>query len=466
MTRRVRSPDSTRSGPVVLVFGELGIGNLGNEASLTEALRRLHTHLPGARVQVLSYDPARTAAEHEGEHPGWSAEPIGAPGRDARAGPPPGRWTTLARQLADAGRVARASRGADLVVVPGTGIFEELWMGPWGVPVLLLGLAAGARAHRAPLVVVAVGADLPRRRLTRWMFSRTLRSARLVTFRDVHSLAAGTAMIGGRGGALLAPDLVLGAPAPDLSSPDGEAADDESADDHAPENDAAREPADGHAPPRLVLGVMRYYGTSDDTYSTDGAATHERYVAALADVARRVVERGWTVDVVVGDEGDRPVVHELVERLGAGVRARPVSTMRELDDVVAGSTAVVASRYHNVVSAIRAAVPVVSVSYGPKGHSLMAQVGMDTSCQWIEELDADRLMTQLDDVVARSAEITPRLRETTTTLRAAAHAPWTAAAELVGTRARSGTDAPGASEPTTAAPASAHGGSALVDEPA
>lgn len=410
---RGRAPDGSPTGLEVLVFGELGIGNLGNEASLTEALRRLDAHLPGARVRVLSYDPDRTTAEHAGEHPRWAAEPIGVPERDARTGPPPGRWRTLARQLADARRVARASRGADLVIVPGTGIFEELWVGPWGVPVLLLGLALGARAHRAPLVVVAVGADLPRRRLTRWMFSATLRSADLVTFRDPHSLAAGTVMLGGRASrALLAPDIVLGAPAPERSGVESPAV-----------------PSD--TSPRLVLGVMRYYGASDDTYSAEGTATHERYLASLTDAALRVLDRGWTVDVVVGDEGDLPVVQELVDRLGQGATARPVTTMRELDAVVVGSTAVVASRYHNVVSAIRAAVPVVSVSYGPKGHALMGQVKMDASCQWIEELDADRLVAQLDDIVERSGELSARLRATTDALRVAAHAPWTAAVSLI-----------------------------------
>lgn len=460
---RGRAPDGSPTGPVVLVFGELGIGNLGNEASLTEALRRLDAHLPGARVRVLSYDPDRTTAEHAGEHPSWSAEPVGAADRGDRTGPPPGRWRTLARQLSDARRVARASRGADLVVVPGTGIFEELWMGPWGVPVLLLGLASGARAHRAPLVVVAVGADLPRRRLTRWMFSRVLRSATLVTFRDNHSLAAGTAMLAGRAEALLAPDIVLGAPAPEELGDGDLAAGDRSVEDHGVPG-----PVDD-VPPRLVLGVMRYYGTSDDTYSDDGTATHARYLATLTDVARRVVDRGWSVDVVVGDEGDLPVVQELLERVGAGARARPVATMRELDAVVAGSTAVVASRYHNVVSAIRAAVPVVSVSYGPKGHSLMGQVGMDTACQWIEELDADALVAQLDDAVARSAEIAAHLRGTTAALRDASHAPWVAAAALVDGRAlaASEADAPRAGTPTVVAHATAApDGGALVEEPA
>ena len=424
------------AGPVVLVFGELGIGNLGNEASLTEALRRLDAHLPGAQVRVLSYVPERTAAEHRGEHPRWSAEPISGPARAARA-VLPGRWGMLARQVADAGRLARASRGADVVLVPGTGIFEELWMGPWGVPVLLVGLAVGARVHRVPLAVVAVGADLPRRRLTRWMFSFALRSATLATFRDDHSLAAGTAMTSDRAAApRLDPDLVLGAPAPD-STVAGPVT-----------------PADGR--PRVVLGVMRYFGESDDEHSPAGAAVHERYLATLTDVGERILARGWSVDVVVGDVGDVPVAWELGARLGSGARVRAVTTLLELDELVSGSTAVVASRYHNVVSAIRAAVPVVSISYGPKGHALMAQVGMGASCQWIEELDADTLVEQLDDAVARSAEVAARLREATAALRAAADRPWLDVAAFAGLRAH-------ASRTPVPDPA-ARGGSALVEE--
>ena len=425
------------AGPVVLVFGELGIGNLGNEASLTEALRRLDAQLPGAQVRVLSYVPERTVAEHRGEHPRWSAVPINAPARAARVVELPGRWGVLARQVADAGRVARASRGADVVVVPGTGIFEELWMGPWGVPVLLVGLAVGARAHRVPLAVVAVGADLPRRRLTRWMFSLALRSATLATFRDDHSRAAGTAMTSGRAAApRLDPDLVLGAPAPDVTEA------------------GSATPDDGR--PRVVLGVMRYFGESDDEHSPAGAAVHERYLATLTDVGERILARGWSVDVVVGDGGDVPVARALGARLGTGARVRAVTTLRELDELVAGSTAVVASRYHNVVSAIRAAVPVVSISYGPKGHALMAQVGMGSSCQWIEELDADALVEQLDDAVARSAEVAVRLREATAALRAAADRPWEDVAALAGFPA-------GAARSPVPHPARQRG-SALVEE--
>ncbi|PFG32347.1 polysaccharide pyruvyl transferase family protein [Sanguibacter antarcticus] len=430
--RRDHSPESSRADLEVLVFGELGIGNLGNEASLTEALRRLEMHLPGARVRVLSYDPARTALEHHGEHPRWSTEPISAP-QQPRAGRQPGRWGRLARQLTDSRRVAHASRGADLVVVPGTGIFEELWTGPWGVPVLLVGLAAGARARRVPLVVVAVGADLPRRRLTRWMFSFVLRSSAQATFRDGHSRAAGAAMLadgklsrrrpaGRRPGAVhrapptprLAPDLVLGAPPP-----------------HVAVTDAAV--TDAGSRPRLVLGVMRYYGTSDDATSPEGVAVHERYRAALTDTAARILARGWTVDIVVGDDGDLPVAHDLASRLGPGTTVRPVTTMHDLDAVIAGATVVVASRYHNVVSAVRAAVPVMSVSYTTKGHALMEQVGMVGASQWIEKLDAQRLTVQIDDVVTRSGEIAAQLREATHRFRATADDPWRDAASLTRT---------------------------------
>src|SRR5699024_28263 len=119
-----------------------------------------------------------------GEHPRWAAVPAHPPVLPPGVQRLPGRWGVLARQVACARHLARASRDADVVVVPGTGIFEELWMGPFGVPLLLVGLAIGARVHRVPLAVVAVGADLPRRRLTRWMFSSVLRTASVVTFRD------------------------------------------------------------------------------------------------------------------------------------------------------------------------------------------------------------------------------------------------------------------------------------------
>ncbi len=49
---------------------------------------------------------------------------------------------------------------------------------------------------------------------------------------------------------------------------------------------------------------------------------------------------------------------------------------------------VVASRFHNVICALRLARPTISIGYAGKNHHLMRQMGLEDYSQDIEHLDA------------------------------------------------------------------------------
>jgi polysaccharide pyruvyl transferase WcaK-like protein len=66
---------------------------------------------------------------------------------------------------------------------------------------------------------------------------------------------------------------------------------------------------------------------------------------------------------------------------------------------------VVASRFHNVLSAILLKRPVVSIGYHEKNDLLMKAFGMEGLCQHIEALDVERLKVQFEDCVARRAAL-------------------------------------------------------------
>ena len=56
---------------------------------------------------------------------------------------------------------------------------------------------------------------------------------------------------------------------------------------------------------------------------------------------------------------------------------------------------VVATRYHNVICALKLAKPTVAIAYSPKHQVLMADLGVAEYCQNVKELDVDLLIKQL-----------------------------------------------------------------------
>ena len=72
---------------------------------------------------------------------------------------------------------------------------------------------------------------------------------------------------------------------------------------------------------------------------------------------------------------------------------------------------VVASRYHNVLCALRLAKPTISVGYSDKFSALMADTGLGVFHQSARTLDVDRLIEQFTSLESRSAELRQKITE-------------------------------------------------------
>jgi polysaccharide pyruvyl transferase WcaK-like protein len=77
---------------------------------------------------------------------------------------------------------------------------------------------------------------------------------------------------------------------------------------------------------------------------------------------------------------------------------------------LAGVDVVVASRYHNVVSALKLSKPTISISYGTKSDALMEQMRLAEFRQPIQDLDVPRLIDQFRALEARASSVVPALR--------------------------------------------------------
>ncbi len=91
----------------------------------------------------------------------------------------------------------------------------------------------------------------------------------------------------------------------------------------------------------------------------------------------------------------------------------PAETLHDIMKQLAAADAVVATRYHNVVCALKLGRPTLSIGYATKNDELMAEMGLADFCQHIEQLDVDQLIAQFQKLIAERKTYERRIRETT-----------------------------------------------------
>jgi len=368
-------------------FGYLGSGNIGNDATLETVLGWLNSHHPQVEICCISIAPAGVTAKY-----GIPSVPMTWHSPYHRARGVTEAFAKLFGRLVDIARSYTLAGSVGAVIVPGMGVLEDsLRVRPWGLPFSLFLMAAACRLRRRPFVLLDIGAEYAVNRLTRRLNVATVKRAAHVSYRDLASAAA-MARAGARAPEAIAPDLVFAHPVSKLTAPE---------------------------PGRLVVGVMAYYGPADDPVR--GAAVRRTYVATMAEALARLTDGGDQVVLVGGDGVDVDVAHEIRAAVFAQrprLRARAVvvrefTTFTELTEEMMGAEVVVASRFHNLICALRLARPTVSVGYARKNRHLMQALSLDEYCQEIGQLDGDLLVTQIQSARENGQRLSTCIRRVT-----------------------------------------------------
>ena len=292
----------------------------------------------------------------------------------------------------DVARTISWVRGHDAVIVPGAGPLEAtLPQRAWGFPFALFTLASSAKIFGTKMALVSVGADTINKRATRWLSNATARLAFYRSYRDAYSLDAMRRRGIDTTGDSVYPDLVFGVPTP---------------------------PYDPGDPQLVGVGVMAYYGGNDDR--PKAGQIHSAYVEKMTRFVGWLVDTGHKVRLFGGD-GKFDVA--VAEQITADVRAsrpdldpsrvtiEPVSSYRELLRGMAPVGLVVATRYHNVMAALKLCKPTISLGYSRKFISLMADMGLAGFNQFAHSLDVDRLIEQFTELESRRTELTQLMAE-------------------------------------------------------
>jgi polysaccharide pyruvyl transferase WcaK-like protein len=370
------------------LFGNLGSGSIGNDASMESVLSYLRTDHPDAIVDAMCAGPDRITAEYglEAIRLMWYQK------YDQRvSGMAAFALKTLGKGI-DAFRTVSWVRRHDVVIVPGMGVLEAtLPLRAWGFPYAMWLLCASGRLARTKVALISIGADIINQRTTRWVSNSTARLAYYRSYRDDHSREAmrrrGLDVTSDK----VYPDLVFSIP------------------------DLPYDPGD----PQIVgVGVMTYQGGSDDRKQAD--EIYASYLENIKLFIRWLVDHNRKVRLFIGDVTvDDAVLDEIMADLREqrpdlepdSVVIEPTASFAELARAMAPVGIVVATRYHNVISALKLGKPIISLGYARKNIELMEAVGMSEFCQSAKSLDSSLLIKQFMELESRAAEFRQAIME-------------------------------------------------------
>jgi len=356
-----------------------GVGNLGNECTLRAIIPNLRRFLPNAQVSCICGGPDETALS------------CNVPAIDIRGmslPPLDNRLLRLLRRLfigtlVELGRWVRAIKtlaGTDMLVMTGTGMLSDVGIPPFGLHYDILRWSIAAKVCRCKLLFVSVGAGPIRRPLSKAFVKAVLSLADYRSYRDIFSKNFAEGMGITTKGDNVYPDLAFSLPdsmLPTVRARDGR---------------------------NTIIGIgLITHDTSRSTQETVESIYHD-YIANMATFVRWLIEHNYTVRFLIGDvvydNRARQDLRALLERSGLSYESgqiidEPARSVDELLLQLGETDIVVASRFHNVLLALRLGKPVVAISFHEKVDSLMSAMGMTQFCQDIENVDVDKLIHQL-----------------------------------------------------------------------
>jgi polysaccharide pyruvyl transferase WcaK-like protein len=366
------------------VYGLLGSGNIGNDGSFDAMLDYLGKRHGDALVDVITDSPEGVAARW-----GLSATRLHWNRGEYTTATTPGAVLRKGLgKLMDAVRIAAWVRRHDVVVTAGMGAFEATQpLRPWGTPYSQFLICTFGRLFGTRTGWVSVGAGGATRPALRALFRGAARRAHYLSYRDALSREEMRRMGLAERGDRVFPDLAYALPAPEASP----------------------------QPTGVVgVGVLDYYGGNDDRDRAD--ELHRAYVEKVQLLVRMLLDDGRRVRLLTGDRVDERVVEQVLDDVRhhrpdafSRVEAEPVPTLQDLMRQMAGVDVVVASRFHNVLCALKMARPTVSIGYAAKNDALMAEMGLAGYCHRADSFDPAEVHRQLVELDGRREQLVPAM---------------------------------------------------------
>ena len=381
----------------IALFGGFATGNLGNDATLVAMLANLRPRIPSADFYCVCPDPPAVQDRYT-----IAAVPIdpsvAVTGNSSRAR----RVLWLGKRAlvepSSWGATGDFLRTVDHLIIAGTGVLDDFGVRAWNMPYDLFKWCQVARRVHTRLSFVSVGAGPILHPASRWLMVEALRQAQYRSYRDQLSrdFLAGVGFF--NQGDQVFPDLAFSLP-------------------------SRQERGCGPVAPKprtIGIGVMGYYGWRNS--QQQGAQIYAEYVAKIGRFTAWLLEQGYSVHLLTGEvPTDQRPVQDVMQYLqsavspGAGIETRPriyVPEINEPDDVfaaIAATDLVVATRFHNVISALLLGRPVLSLGYSKKNDVLLAEMGIGQFCQAVDDFSVEKLQQQFQELASMTGEVAAQI---------------------------------------------------------
>jgi polysaccharide pyruvyl transferase WcaK-like protein/2-polyprenyl-3-methyl-5-hydroxy-6-metoxy-1,4-benzoquinol methylase len=405
----------------IALLAHSGLGNLGEEATMSAALQNIWMRRPNAEIVCVTARPDDSGERHKVPafpiRP-WALRPRSVgPATEVREGlgagvrpqlslavqvknvlrrfplvyrlvkgirSVPHEVHGLTQEVPFLLRSIKMLRGVDLLAVVGSSQLQDYFGGPRNYPLNIFQWAIMARLAGARLAFVSVGARPLRSPVSRRLLRCALSLADYRSVRDESSKRLVVEDIGARQEPHVLPDLVHSLRLPDAA---------------AVASERRRSRIVGINPLPFFHG---YWAERND-------AVYQRYVETLADFAVWLMESGWRVLFFPTHlRADPPVIGDIegiVKRSSripyeqCVVETR-VASFEDLIAAIATTDIVVACRFHAVVTSYLLRTPVVGVAYQQKTEDLMRDMGQGDYVLDILALDRKSLINRVQSLDA------------------------------------------------------------------
>jgi polysaccharide pyruvyl transferase WcaK-like protein len=352
------------------LFGNFGGGNLGNEGTLEAMLLFLRQACPDAELICICVEPDVVKAQY-----GIRAFAVRPPRL------PSSGIARIRNKIADQLYLFRQLGEVDILLIPGTGVMDDFGERPLGFPYSVFLTCLMAWLRRRKIAFVSVGAGPIRHPVSRWLMKMAARMASYRSYRDVISKQFMESIGLNVGNDPVYPDLAFSLPDPE-PRPEGK-----------------------NAGLTVGLGVMAYYGWS----AKGDEAIYQLYLKKLTEFSIWLLNNGYSIRLLVGEHTDQRAVDDLtrsiMERCGFLSADRLVAdiprSLHELMTQIAAADAVVATRFHNVLCALKVGTPTISLGYAEKNDVLMASMGLGEFCRHVERFEVDWLIREFTKLMER-----------------------------------------------------------------
>jgi len=356
----------------VALFGEFGIGNIGNDASCRTVLDLFGTHYPDIKLSLISRSPIEAERIF-----GIAAVPISATTPDFRLWKKIGPAQKITEKISDLFHLIRIVGRYDAVVVPGTGVLEAAkCRNPGGVIVWLLSLTFACWIRRVPLAWFAVGGSPYRFQLPARVAVLAARGASYLSFRDEVTLSTLRSHGLDVSNSLVSRDVVF-----------------------------ARASSYGAAAKIKTPGPISTVAIAAIDYEDAGDGV--QYMDRLIGVALNLLERGLKLVIVSGDDSDEVHTDQLVQRLseagypqGPTVTRVPRGDFDLLSEALVTTDLVIGSRLHVLIAGVLLRRPIIALSHATKDDELLRQLELNRYTHAIETfstIDIEQSIAHLDD---------------------------------------------------------------------